>query len=797
MEKFVSIRSKLITNTMGLISVIFVILLSVITASNITTLNKNIEKSKKSIQNSLMAKGKTLAENNSLAMNGMAEDNAITAIQTLVASTVSGDDDLEYGIYMTAGRVPWVTASKTNPKGVPKDNTPLDDSLSQWASNLKKLEFKQHSMEKRTIIEFAAPVGDESNILGYIRYGISTRSMEKAIEEALSAGRATRNQSILIILAMGLISLLIGYLVVKQLAARITNPIGSLVDSSKIIAEGNYDVCVKAESNDEIGNLSRHFEAMRATIKKYTDHLQELIDEKMQQVNDILNNIDQGLFTVNLDGTINNEYSARANTILKVSDVAACTIKDLLRFDAKQEEAFHTWLKLVEKKHTQQRWGKLAKLAPVQEIELLVQPETRQMEYIAIAYQRIYDKKGQLSKIMILALDETEKRLKDMQMQAERLKHENDVKAILSIANTPAEEIAEFMEDSMSRMRELHTQIDSHLAGVKKQRETHPGGEPYVITKDHVDRLYRDLHTLKGNGGSYGFEMLSHFAHEAEDRLEKLREPIEDRRDITLAEIAERLAKMDQAMTDIHEKIKLIFGKEEEITVRIPEARISGIVDLSRRVEPRVKDSDVKLLITECIMLSWKPLKTLLRKYQKLAMKVARKVSKNISFIITEENALFPNTMLTDIDDVLIHLIRNSVDHGIEAPEVREELGKGVGRIQISFVCKENKRVLTIADDGRGMDFESIIEKSIEKNLISREKADHLSPEEVTGLLFRGGVSTSSSVTDISGRGMGMQIIHDKITDLKGTLTIDSKLGKGTSFIITLPLLKESNGASA
>lgn len=792
MKKFVSIRAKLVGNTMLLISITFVILLSVITITNIASVNKNIVKSKVNIRNSLIAKGKTLAKNNSMAMSGMAEDNSFTAIQTLVSSTVSDDDDLVYGIYMDNSAMPWVYANAENPTGVPKENKPLDDSLSQSVLSLKVLTFKEITTGKSTIIEFAAPVGGEDDILGFIRYGISTASMEKAILEAQRAGAATRNQAIIIILAMGIFSLTIGFFVIKQVANKITSPIASLVNSSKIIAEGNYDVAVKPESNDEIGDLATHFEGMRATIKKYTDHLQDLIDEKMQQVNDILNNIDQGLFTINLDGTVNQEYSSRANKILKVSDVASCSIKDLLRFDAKQENAFSTWLELVQKKHTQQRWPKLAKLAPVQEIELITQPDTNDMEYISISYQRVYDKKGNLSKIMVLALDETDKRLKDMQMAAERLKHENDVKAILAIANTPPEEIAEFTEDTASRMRELHSEIASLLENVNYQRDNHPDTPPYQITKDQIDRLYRDLHTIKGNGGSYGFEMLSHFAHLAEDELEKLREPINERRGIILGNINELLVKMDLSLDEVYQKIRLIFGKEEEITVRIPEGRISNIVDISRSIQPNVTDHQVSVLITECIMLSWKPLKTLLRKYQKMALKISRKLHKNVTFTVVDENTLYPHDTINDLDDVLIHMIRNSVDHGIEEPETREELGKGVGRLQVELSCSADMRIITISDDGRGIDIDLLVEKSIEKNIITREESHQLSHEQKMQLLFKGGISTAETISDISGRGMGMQIIYNKITDeLHGTLNIDSTIGKGTTFTLSIPVKKE------
>ena len=302
MKRFVSIHTKLVRNTMLLIVATFVVLLSTISFVNVIAINKNIEKTKKSIRNSLLAKGKTLANNNSMAMRGMAEDNAFTAIRDLVSSTVADDDDVVYGIYMDRQRIPWVNASVDTLTGAAQGNEPLDDSISLWAGSLDRLAYREYRRGNTIVMEFAAPVVLDDDILGHIRYGISTRSMEQLIREAQAGGHMTLRMLILAILSTGLFSLGIGYAVVRQQSMRITSPIGSLVASTKSISDGNYNIVVQQESNDEIGDLAGHFESMRATIKQYTDHLQELIDEKMQQVNDILNNIDQGLFTINLDG---------------------------------------------------------------------------------------------------------------------------------------------------------------------------------------------------------------------------------------------------------------------------------------------------------------------------------------------------------------------------------------------------------------------------------------------------------------------------------------------------------------
>ena len=406
MGKFVSIKSKLITNVMVMLSVIFFVVLSVITVLNIVSAQKNLKMSEQTITNAIKAKGMTLATNNSMALRGMASDNAFTQVQDLVRATVTDDADIAYGVYMDNSNMPWANYAK----GVPDTGAPpamLEDSMATWSSKLTGPAFKDLNRgTKSKVIEFAAPVSSNGEVLGFIRYGMSTESMMKSLAEARASNTAALIRTLVILVLLFAFSFFMGYLLLVQLASRITKPIASLVGSAKTIAEGNYNIQVSPESNDEIGNLSSDFESMRLTVKKFTEHLQDLVDEKMQQVNDILNNIDQGLFTINLDGTVNKEYSARANSILKVNDVSNCTITDLFRLDGKQAEAFHSWLGLVSDRHEKQRWNKLVRLAPVLELELnQAEEEARMMEYVSVSYQKVFDKQGNLSKIIGCSLN--------------------------------------------------------------------------------------------------------------------------------------------------------------------------------------------------------------------------------------------------------------------------------------------------------------------------------------------------------------------------------------------------------
>ncbi len=786
MKKKGSIKTKLIMNIMIMISVIFIILMILATVVNIHTVNTNIAKSEKSIRDGIIAKGKTLAQNNSMAMRSMVVDYAFTAIQALVSSTVKEDKGILYGIYMDENLVPWVFSHPENIDGIPVEKKPLTDSMSQWASGIKEVSYREHIMFNEPVIEFAAPVLDEDEIVGFIRYGLTTKAMRDLLDETRLDGKKQRDQANLFLIAVLLLSLGTGYLIIRRVATAITTPIARLVTSSEIISQGDYSKEVTVESNDEIGNLATHFEKMRKTIEKYTNHLQDLVDEKMQQVRDILDNINQGLFTINMDGSINEEYSARANDILKVKNVAKSTLSSILRLDADRTKAFKTWLELVHSRYKSLRWEKLTKLAPVQQL-ILRSPEKEDMDYVAISYQKIFDKAGNLSKIMILALDETEKHLKDIQIKEEQRRHDNEMKTILGIADTPAEEMAEFMEDTHMRLERIQKKTSYLLKKVIKQRNEHPDGFMYSISEDDINELYRDLHTIKGNSGSYGFELLSHHAHLAEDMLEELRHPIEVRRDNTLLEIEKNVSAMNTCMDEIHEKIKLIFGKDEEIYVRISEKQIADIQKKCADVLEKQNKSTIDNLIKACNMLNWKPLKTLMRKYIKVVQRTARKFDKNIDIIINNGDKLFPPNSLADIDDILIHIASNAASHGIEPPEVREELDKGIGRIIFDFEEKANERIVTITDDGQGIDREKLVTTCIEKNILTSQEASEVSEQDKLQLIFKSGISTANSVTTVSGRGIGMDVVMDKIKQLRGRIDVSSEVGKGTSFRITVP----------
>ena len=163
---------------------------------------------------------------------------------------------------------------------------------------------------------------------------------------------------------------------------------------------------------------------------------------------------------------------------------------------------------------------------------------------------------------------------------------------------------------------------------------------------------------------------------------------------------------------------------------------------------------------------------------------------KDVNLLLVGRDAKIDESLLDALRDPLIHLVRNAFDHGIEMPEVRQSIGKSAsGQIEIEARHQGGQTIITIADDGKGIDPEIIRRKIVKKGLATEEQAQEFSITELYDFLFWPGFSTVEEVSDLSGRGVGLDVVRTNLRTVRGTVKVDSRLGKGTSFIIKLPLL--------
>jgi len=183
------------------------------------------------------------------------------------------------------------------------------------------------------------------------------------------------------------------------------------------------------------------------------------------------------------------------------------------------------------------------------------------------------------------------------------------------------------------------------------------------------------------------------------------------------------------------------------------------------------------------------PVDNLFRKFPRMVRDVAQKAGKEIEFVVQGEETELDRSVIEEIGDPLMHLLRNSVDHGVEPPMDRLKVGKlAKGTVTLEALREENRIVISVRDDGRGIDPQRIRASAVKKGLLSEDAARRLSDNEAINLIWAPGFSTAEKVSDISGRGVGLDVVHKNIEKLNGSVEIRTEVGKGTEFRVKLPL---------
>lgn len=183
------------------------------------------------------------------------------------------------------------------------------------------------------------------------------------------------------------------------------------------------------------------------------------------------------------------------------------------------------------------------------------------------------------------------------------------------------------------------------------------------------------------------------------------------------------------------------------------------------------------------------PIESVVNKFPRMIRDLSRKLNKNMELYMSGEDTELDRTVVDQIGDPLQHLLRNSADHGLESAEVRKQRGKPEkGAIYLNAFQEGNNVIIEVSDDGNGIDTEKVKEKAIERGVVTPEHAENMSQKEIIDLLFMPSFSMAKQITDISGRGVGLDVVRSNIEALGGDVEVDSKLGEGSKFTVRLPL---------
>ena len=251
-------------------------------------------------------------------------------------------------------------------------------------------------------------------------------------------------------------------------------------------------------------------------------------------------------------------------------------------------------------------------------------------------------------------------------------------------------------------------------------------------------------------------------------------------------------------------------ASEAEHTVRVDTKRLDAIVNLTgelvlarnrlKNLRTRLKDDEFERAVSSLDLATarlqnavmrtrMQPVGKVFSRFNKLARDVARSLAKEVELEIIGADTELDRNLVEALADPLVHLVRNAIDHGVEAPELREASGKPrVGQVRLAAQQEGDFVSIEVNDDGAGIDPERLRAKARQKGLIEPEAAARLTSEECLQLIFLPGFSTKQAVTDISGRGVGMDVVQSRIRELSGQIQIQSELGRGSRFLIRVPL---------
>jgi two-component system chemotaxis sensor kinase CheA len=228
-------------------------------------------------------------------------------------------------------------------------------------------------------------------------------------------------------------------------------------------------------------------------------------------------------------------------------------------------------------------------------------------------------------------------------------------------------------------------------------------------------------------------------------------------------------------------RLKNVRNRSHNVRRRASDAELDRAIGTLDRLTGRLQSAVMRTRM--------QPVGRVFSRFPKLARDVARTLAKEVRLELIGEETELDKNMVEALADPLVHLVRNAIDHGIEAPAVREQRGKPrQGTVVLAAQHEGDHMLITVRDDGAGMDPELLRNKAREKGLLSAEAAARLTPDECFNLIFMPGFSTKSEVSEISGRGVGMDVVKSKLIELNGQVSIESKRGEGTTIAIKLPL---------
>jgi HAMP domain-containing protein/HPt (histidine-containing phosphotransfer) domain-containing protein len=739
-----TLRGKFIRTTLFVSAIIGGMTLVIVLLLSARASSRHLAEIEASIEESITSKGKVLTENQALALRGMILDNAFLDMQTLLARAVGEDSDLVYGLFVNsegeslAFRRWDVTDAAV---GAPSKEAWRSVGLARAELIVPKESVQRALRLGQEVVEVAVPVlGEDHEVVGTLRYGLSTRRMHQAIVAAAAESKSQQLRSVLLIGAAVGLATLLGIGLGRVQAVRMTRPVQALTQAATELAEGNRSVRVAIDSGDELEMLGFSFNRMVDELSSSYRELEEMnrtLEQKVEErtlalacrnrdMRVVLDNVDQGFITLSLAGAMASERSAVVEKW----------------FGNGKSETFWQYLSTTSPGFAAEfelAWDQVVADVLPYEVAIgqlpsrLVTPGST----FSIRYLPFLSNERPDGVVVVIA---------DITVDLQREREE--------------EELAELMQ-VFRRLTLDRSGFVAFIAEASAMVELicrHPAGRDLSVIKI-------TLHTLKGNAGQVGLTVVARLCHRLENELSAADEMS-----------AESLVALSGRWNVIAEQLSQLLGPVERRTIEVSDSDYAALVaTLARDAQFHALDQ----------ALSWQlePASQSLDRLAEQARALAQRLGKgDLRVQVHADGVRLDPAVYGPLFSELGHVVRNAVDHGVEHPDERQAQGKSPdGQLVLTAEIRNNLLQLEIADDGRGIDWDSIRERGRALGLPNQTQADLLA------ILCRQGVTTRSDVTEISGRGVGMSAVNERVAVMHGRLQVRSSPGNGTTWTIVLP----------
>ena len=511
--------------------------------------------------------------------------------------------------------------------------------------------------------------------------------------------------------------------------------------------------------SEELGEKSEELSRKNIELQQHRDTLEQKVIERTESIKVLLDNTGQGFLTFRNNYSIDPLYS-KACQIFFSDPIEQKNALQLLTSGNQQhdEKAIKEMLDLV--------FDGVSSIELFSDIlpgELVIDDRILKTEY------RMIPPAGTETqyRVMVILTDITRER-----ELAEQLKQDEERKEVIVKIAIDKAGFIEFINEMNLQFQTLKQHID--------------------LPEDEIDpnALFRSIHTIKGGSGSYALKPVSELAHQIESQLDVFRSNQKALDALAKASLAETILSLEKRFHETIDSFSDVISTEElkpkERVYQVPQSKLEK---LKQHLQAFVPGDDQNPVFRHLDTLYQQSLAPVLRRYKQTAEELAVQLSKSVEVRLSGMDTEVSMPRFDQLLSMLVHLVRNSVDHGLEDPDLRSMAGKSPsGILDISVHQEKEQLVIRVADDGGGIDPERIKTLAISKGITTEREAEALSDRQSIALIFHPGFSTAEAVSDISGRGVGMDAVQTAVRGLGGKIDIQSEIGKGTSFTITVPI---------